>query len=173
MAGHKHAFLMWLVIRRKLLTQDKILQWDFSRRKNMNMICCLLCYANIDSHDHLFFDCSYSQRVWNSVRSKGGMPNVSSDWSSIIDWMVHRSRSKSASVYISRLVLAATTYFIWQERNARLFKNQTRPPEALCDVILDTVRYKLMGAKLKNTLRVKELLRAWEIYDTRVFDDGS
>ncbi|KAJ0907226.1 putative reverse transcriptase zinc-binding domain-containing protein [Helianthus annuus] len=168
----KHAFFMWLVIRRKLLTQDKILQWDISRRKNMNMMCCLLCYADIDSHAHLFFECSYSTQVWSTVRNKGGMGNVGSDWDSIVNWMAGRSCSKSAANYISRLVLAAATYFIWQERNARLFKNQTRPPDVLCDTILHTVRYKLMGVKLKDTVKVRELLRAWEIYDTRLSDDG-
>ncbi|XP_022040984.1 uncharacterized protein LOC110943550 [Helianthus annuus] len=31
----RHAFLVWLIMRRKLLTQDKILSWDFSRRKKI------------------------------------------------------------------------------------------------------------------------------------------
>jgi hypothetical protein len=57
----RHAFLVWLVMRGKLQTQDKILGWY--RRKNMNMMCCLLCYYNIDSHSHLFFECSYSAKV--------------------------------------------------------------------------------------------------------------
>ncbi|XP_022015029.1 uncharacterized protein LOC110914549 [Helianthus annuus] len=63
----KHAFLMWLILRRKLLTQDKILQWEFSRRKNMNMMCCALCFADIDSHQHLFFECKFSSHIWNKV----------------------------------------------------------------------------------------------------------
>ncbi|XP_022032207.1 uncharacterized protein LOC110933285 [Helianthus annuus] len=120
----KHAFFMWLVIRRKLLTQDKILQWDFSRRKNMNMMCCLLCYANIDSHNHLFFDCSYSTQVWIKIRDNGGMSSVGPAWDSIVDWLGTRASSKSAINFISRLIVAAAVYFVWQERNARLFMNQ-------------------------------------------------
>ncbi|XP_021996206.1 uncharacterized protein LOC110893404 [Helianthus annuus] len=161
----KHAFFMWLVMRRKLLTQDKILQWDFARRKKMNMMCCLLCYANVDSHDHLFFDCNYATQVWIKVRDKGGMSSVGPDWNAIIDWLGARANSKSAINFISRLLVAAAVYFVWQERNARLFKNQTRPPDALANLILQTVRYKLVGVKFKECQRVRRLLEAWEIYN--------
>ncbi|XP_021996201.1 uncharacterized protein LOC110893399 [Helianthus annuus] len=61
----RHAFMLWLVMKGKLLTQDKILKWDISRRKNMNMMCCLLCYENFDSHPHLFFECKFSSQVWH------------------------------------------------------------------------------------------------------------
>ncbi|XP_022019374.1 uncharacterized protein LOC110944750 [Helianthus annuus] len=168
----RHAFLVWLIMRRKLLTQDKILKWDFSRRKNMNMMCCLLCYADVDSHDHLFFECKFSEQVWKSVRDKTDMFDVDPKWVSIIGWLMTRIRSKKASFYVARLLVGATAYTIWQERNARLFKNQTRPPEAICEVILKTVRYKLMGVKFKPCANVKSLLGKWGIEDAAVIDDG-
>ncbi|XP_022030437.1 uncharacterized protein LOC110931348 [Helianthus annuus] len=168
----RHAFLMWLIMRRKLLTQDKILSWDFSRRKNMDMMCCLLCYANHDSHSHLFFECKYSAQVWHTVRCKVGMASVQAKWDDIVNWLLIRSKSKSAADYISRLGVAASAYFIWQERNARLFKNQLRPPEILSELIIQQVRYKLMGARLKNCDNVRRLLREWEIEGTELHDDG-
>ncbi|XP_022030685.1 uncharacterized protein LOC110931607 [Helianthus annuus] len=97
----RHAFMMWLIMKGKLLTQDKILQWDLSRRKNMNMMCCLLCYENFDSHQHLFFECKFSDKVWNMIRSKVGMVVVSSRWVDIIDWLCARVRSKKAEVYVA------------------------------------------------------------------------
>ncbi|XP_021979829.1 uncharacterized protein LOC110875945 [Helianthus annuus] len=168
----RHAFLVWLIMRRKLLTRDKILKWDFSRRKNMNMMCCLLCYADVDSHDHLFFECKFSEQVWKSVRDKTDMVDVDPKWVSIIGWLMTRIRSKKASFYVARLLVGATAYTIWQERNARLFKNQTRPPEAICEVILKTVRYKLMGVKFKPCANVKSLLGKWGIDDAAMIDDG-
>ncbi|KAJ0479479.1 putative RNA-directed DNA polymerase [Helianthus annuus] len=154
----RHAFLVWLIMRRKLLTQDKILKWDLARRKNMNMMCCLLCYADVDSHDHLFFECKFSTQVWNPVRAKADMVDVDPKWSSIVSWLMTRRRSKTASSYVARLLVGATAYIIWQERNARLFKNQTRPPEAISEVILKIVRYKLMGVKFKSCATVKSFL---------------
>ncbi|XP_021996267.1 uncharacterized protein LOC110893468 [Helianthus annuus] len=168
----RHAFLVWLIMRRKLLTQDKILKWDFSRRKNMNMMCCLLCYADVDSHDHLFFECKFSSQVWSSVRDKADMGDVDPKWSSIVNWLMTRRRVKSASSYVARLLVGATAYIIWQERNARLFKNQTRPPEAICEVILKMVRYKLMGVKFKSCATVKCLLEKWGIDEGAIQDNG-
>ncbi|XP_022014770.1 uncharacterized protein LOC110914279 [Helianthus annuus] len=168
----RHAFHMWLVMRGKLLTQDKILQWDLSRRKSMNMMCCVLCYANVDSHEHLFFECGFSSQVWSLVRSKGNKATVDSKWSNIVDWLRDRATSKSADNYVSRLIVAATAYTIWQERNARLFKNHARPPDTVRNLILSIVRYKLMGVKLKNTDRVRKLLESWEIHSDGVIDNG-
>ncbi|KAJ0455366.1 putative reverse transcriptase zinc-binding domain-containing protein [Helianthus annuus] len=169
----RHAFLMWLIMRRKLLTQDKILKWDFSRRKNMNMMCCLLCYADHDSHNHLFFECKFSTQVWQMVRHKVGMDSVQAKWVDIVDWLLVRSKSKSVVNYVARVLVAANAYLIWQERNARLFKNQLRPPETISTLILQQVRYKLMGAKLKDCANVRRLLGDWEIYGTELKDgDG-
>ncbi|KAF5803513.1 putative reverse transcriptase zinc-binding domain-containing protein [Helianthus annuus] len=168
----RHAFMMWLVVKGKLLTQDKILNWDLSRRKNMNMMCCLLCFENFDSHPHLFFECKYSTQVWFRARQRVAMMPISPKWRDIVDWLLVRARSKSALIYVAKLIVVASTYFIWQERNARLFKNQLRPPEQLSEIIINTVRYKLMGAKLKNTASVRKLLQEWEIHGVVVDDDG-
>ncbi|XP_022007435.1 uncharacterized protein LOC110906640 [Helianthus annuus] len=168
----RHGFLMWLVLKGKLLTQDKILKWDLSRRKNMNMMCCMLCYQNYDSHPHLFFECKYSAQVWYTIRNKVNMGDVSPKWQEIVEWLLARARSKSARNYIAKILVAAAVYFIWQERNTRTFMNQLRPPEKLSEIILNTVRYKLMGAKLRDTSSVRRLLEEWEIRGKHDEDDG-
>ncbi|XP_021996310.1 uncharacterized protein LOC110893512 [Helianthus annuus] len=86
------------------------------------------------------------------------MGDVSSKWQEIVEWLLARARSKSARNYIAKILVAAAVYFIWQERNARTFMNQLRPPEKLSEIILNTVRYKLMGAKLRDTSNVRRLL---------------
>jgi hypothetical protein len=73
---------------------------------------------------------------------------------------------------IARLGVAAMAYYIWQERNKRIFCNHARPPEVLTDLILGTVRYKLMSLKFKPSARVKSLLLQWDIHGEDVFDDG-
>ncbi|XP_022031030.1 uncharacterized protein LOC110931970 [Helianthus annuus] len=113
----------------------------------------------------------YSLQVWNMVRSKGGMKDVGPFWDDIIGWVAAQVHSKSAATYVSKLVLAAASYFIWQERNSRLFKNQTRPPDVLSDVILQTVWYKLMVVKFKNNVKVRELLSTWGIHGTLETDE--
>ncbi|XP_021996307.1 uncharacterized protein LOC110893509 [Helianthus annuus] len=168
----RHAFLMWLIMRRKLLTQDKILQWDLTRRKNMNMMCCLLCFENNDSHEHLFFECKFSAQIWCSVRDKVNMGTVDPKWIDVTNWLLARGASKSVFNYSSRLIVAASAYFIWQERNTRLFKNQTRPPDIIISLILQTVRYKLMGAKYKRMDKVRRFLELWDIHDDSMLVDA-
>ncbi|KAK1427997.1 hypothetical protein QVD17_16800 [Tagetes erecta] len=166
----RHAFLMWLVMRGKLLTQDKILGWDFARRKTMNMMCCLLCYENIDSHSHLFFECKFSSRVWLLTKKSTSMRNIKPVWSDIVTWLINHYKAKSIYSILDRLVVAATAYFIWQERNNRSFMNHARPPDCLAEVILSSVRYKLMSLKLKKTGPVQQILKEWKIYGEDIYD---
>ncbi|GJY07843.1 reverse transcriptase domain-containing protein, partial [Tanacetum coccineum] len=48
----RHAIHLWLVIHRKHKTQDKLRQWDVSSNTNLNLLRCLLCKTQPDSHDH-------------------------------------------------------------------------------------------------------------------------
>nr|GEV45520.1 reverse transcriptase domain-containing protein [Tanacetum cinerariifolium] len=69
-----HAFHLWLVAKRRLKTQDRLRPWDIIG--NTISMCCPLCDGPPDSHDHLFYDCPYSTRVWNDVKLLVGLANV-------------------------------------------------------------------------------------------------
>ncbi|GJZ97284.1 reverse transcriptase domain, reverse transcriptase zinc-binding domain protein [Tanacetum coccineum] len=99
----RHAFHIWLVIKRKLKTQDSLRQRDVSRNTNLNLFQCPLC--------------------WNHMKIFAGLSKMSSSLYATIDDMIPMSKRRSARSIIARLVLAASSYFIWQERNFRLFKN--------------------------------------------------
>ncbi|XP_021971343.1 uncharacterized protein LOC110866503 [Helianthus annuus] len=68
----------------------------------------------------------YSLQVWNLVRSKGGMDSVGPFWDDIVEWMAARVHSKSAANYVSKLVLAAASYFIWQERELKTLQKPNK-----------------------------------------------
>ncbi|XP_021985761.1 uncharacterized protein LOC110881945 [Helianthus annuus] len=159
----RHAFVLWLVFRRKLVTQDRIRQWNIDNKDCMNLMCCLLCHNNIDSHHHLFFECKYATEVWNCVNENSAMKAVGSNWDEIVSWLLPRARSRSIATIIGKLLVAATTYFIWRERNSRFFNNQLRPPEKLADHIISNVRLKLKSLKFKDTIHVRQVLQEWEI----------
>nr|GEW21080.1 putative reverse transcriptase domain, reverse transcriptase zinc-binding domain protein [Tanacetum cinerariifolium]GEW21164.1 putative reverse transcriptase domain, reverse transcriptase zinc-binding domain protein [Tanacetum cinerariifolium] len=55
---------------RKLKTQDKLRQWDVGKSVDLNLLMCPLCKAVPDSHEHLFFECSFSSKVWKLVTRK-------------------------------------------------------------------------------------------------------
>ncbi|GKA69375.1 hypothetical protein Tco_0775439 [Tanacetum coccineum] len=62
-----------------------------------------------------------------------------------------------------RLLVAAASYYVWVERNNRIFKNTRRTPEELCDAIMVTVRLKLFTFRFKNTVMVNDLLGRWKM----------
>ncbi|MFS7991253.1 hypothetical protein Hanom_Chr12g01068601 [Helianthus anomalus] len=91
------------------------------------------------------------------------MADIPEQWNAIYDHLVGIAASKMAQHVISKLVVAATAYFVWQERNARLFSNKKRSPEKLAEVILTTVRLKLHTCRFKNSVQVHSILHDWKL----------
>jgi hypothetical protein len=167
----KHAFCFWLVVRKRLVTQDRIRNWNITKYGNMNMICCLLCHSDIDSHQHLFFQCSYSNSVWDLACKKAKLGLVGTQLDVIINYIVALPY-KSMQAIIARLTLASCIYHIWRERNSRFVSNHARPPDVLFNVIMEDIRYKLMGLKFKTNLTVLRTLADWKIRAGFISDDA-
>nr|XP_043625581.1 uncharacterized protein LOC122597006 [Erigeron canadensis] len=124
----KHAFILWLIFRRKLRTQDLMSEWD---RNGSGALTCSLCETQPDSHKHLFFECPFSLHVWHTVKTKADMTNIADDWDVMVAGILPMARKLSVQSVIAKLVLAATTYYIWDEKNARLFRQQKRTRDQL------------------------------------------
>ncbi|GJZ69163.1 hypothetical protein Tco_0632713 [Tanacetum coccineum] len=93
-----HAFHFWLVKRNSLKTQDRIRQWDVGPNTDLNTICCPFCETQLDSHAHLFFECTFSSRVWMSIRHLAGMELIAPILHDILlhlQPMAHRRTAKS------------------------------------------------------------------------------
>ncbi|KAK9053425.1 hypothetical protein SSX86_030059 [Deinandra increscens subsp. villosa] len=119
--------------------------------------------------------------AWESIRyhlpnvqwaSSIGLQNSSTAWDDILASLITSARSKSFDAVISRIGVAAVAYYVWQERNNRLFHNQTRPPDILAGVILETIRLRLLSLTCKKTAFVEARLVDWGILDDTVFDNG-
>lgn len=61
----KHAFLSWLVALDRLSTRDRMRRWGITVSP-----LCLLCGSTDECRQHLFFDCPYSQEVWEFFYSR-------------------------------------------------------------------------------------------------------
>ncbi|XP_022032206.1 uncharacterized protein LOC110933284 [Helianthus annuus] len=159
----RHSFHLWLVIKNKLKTQDRLAAWEAGSVTNLNLMCCPLCRTNRDSRDHLFFQCSFASKVWNEVKCMIQMDNVDSTWQSIMSWMEQNASSKKTEHVICKLVIAAAAYFIWQERNNCLFSNVSADQNAVIERIKKTVCLRLMGFKFRRQMSIESLLRTWKI----------
>ncbi|GJV04587.1 putative reverse transcriptase domain, reverse transcriptase zinc-binding domain protein [Tanacetum coccineum] len=89
----------------KLKTQDRLRQWDVGPSIDLNLLRCPLCDLVPDSHDHLFFECSFSSQVWSQVRALCGMDSVPprlADVIAFIKWkIVQEEDFVSGSDYLS------------------------------------------------------------------------
>ncbi|XP_071739562.1 uncharacterized protein [Rutidosis leptorrhynchoides] len=121
----RHAFMVWLLMGERLKTQDKLKIWE--RKFNSNSsITCSLCKQQEDSHTHLFFSCSYSARICRKGAQIVGMPNWGLDWKAITDVLIPLASRNLARIIVTKIVFGAMVYYIWQERNSRLFGKAPR-----------------------------------------------
>ncbi|XP_071708577.1 uncharacterized protein [Rutidosis leptorrhynchoides] len=154
----RHAFLVWLLMGERLKTQDKLKSWEIH---NMLLIC-PLCKLCPDSHEHLFFECNYANIVWKKMAALTYLPAVS-NWKAICCSMMAAAARNVSSMVVAKLVFGAVVYFIWQERNNRIFKKSHSSEVKLFEDIFSTVRLKLMSIKFKDSARVDMLKSTWQI----------
>ncbi|XP_071727851.1 uncharacterized protein [Rutidosis leptorrhynchoides] len=64
---------------------------------------------------------------------------------------------------VPKLVFAAMVYYIWQERNNRLFGGKSRSVDQMFKVIFSTVRLKLLSLKFKESRDVRVLKDNWKV----------
>ncbi|GJV38022.1 hypothetical protein Tco_1410499 [Tanacetum coccineum] len=156
----RHAFTLWLIIKRKLKTQDLIFSWDVSSALG-NV--CSLCEVQSDSHEHLFFECPFSHDIWNHMKTLTGITHSALDVYSIITYLLPVAKRRTTRSVISKLVIAASTYYIWQERNRRLFKNTKRTTKQILDCIMSSVRLKLLSCNFKKSKEGVIMARLWDL----------
>nr|GEU45731.1 hypothetical protein [Tanacetum cinerariifolium] len=159
----RHAFNLWLIIKHKLKTQDRVSIWDAS--SSLGLVCSL-CESTPDSHEHLFFLCHFSDAVWSQMKLRAGLDHVSHDVYALFDHFEGISRAKSSKIVIAKIVLAASAYFIWQERNWRLFKKSKRSVKQVVDCIASTVRLKLLSCRFRRSKDGLHYARLWDLPDT-------
>ncbi|XP_071689788.1 uncharacterized protein [Rutidosis leptorrhynchoides] len=128
----------------------------------VNLRICPLCKLCPDSHEHLFFECNYANIVWKKMDVLTCLPAVS-NWKAICCSMMAAAARNVSSMVVAKLVFGAVMYFIWQERNNRIFKKSHRSEVKLFEDIFSTVRLKLMSIKFKDSARVDMLKSTWQI----------
>ncbi|GJU14333.1 putative RNA-directed DNA polymerase [Tanacetum coccineum] len=135
--------------------------WDVGD-VDLSLLQCPLCETVLDSHCYLFFKCNISSQVWSYVRRLADLDDIPLMHLIVIK-LIPISNHRTVTSIIRRLVVADTTYFIWLERNNRLFKNSKRSLEDVRDFIMITVRLKLLSFRFKNTAKVKDILLKWNM----------
>ncbi|KAJ9565226.1 hypothetical protein OSB04_001192 [Centaurea solstitialis] len=96
-------------------------------------------YRCPDTHNHLFFSCTYARAVWRHMKQEADLHGFLEDWDSVMIELGIGRRQNT----IQKLSIAAS-------RNLRTFQRRSRTVIELTKVIKETVLM-LMAWKKRNT----------------------
>lgn len=143
----KCKFFAWLVLNNRVWTADRL-----EKRGWLNCGICQLCKREPEIAAHILFSCKFSIRIWLMVRDWLGLaelnPSSWQDINSVREWWDSNilgvgMRSK-AIASIAMLVI----WELWNERNARAFRNiSTMPLIIFYKIKNETRNWMLAGAK--------------------------
>ena len=125
----------WIILRNRALTADYLAKrgWPHDAR-------CKLCNSDPETVVHLFAACSYCQAVWNQVISRSAIPVTISppvQDANLQDWWLSTLQTLPLQIKLRWQSLALVTWwYIWKERNNRIFNNKARVSSALVDKIM-------------------------------------
>ena len=160
----KPAVIAWMVVQNRLPTKDRLKCWGMEMNGE-----CELCRDADETRDHLFYDCNFSQQLWNEVLSLCGQSRRVTSWQGELQWAIQRLRGKSLMTEILRVAWHTVIYFIWQERNNRFHKSKVKAVMHILEKIKEVVRIRirLMGMKKVKINSVNfSLYRSWQLSQT-------
>ena len=150
----RHSFISWLAILQRLSTHDRI--YSFTP----GPLACVFCHSGMESHDHLFFNCSYSNFIWQGLLHRMDTSCPAVTWESIVNWAAGTWRRKTTQHTILKMCLGAAIYGIWKERNARTFKFEAKPKDRLLLEIKSLIACQIQ-CKRKNDPQLSQFMERW------------
>nr|GEX41402.1 reverse transcriptase domain, reverse transcriptase zinc-binding domain protein [Tanacetum cinerariifolium] len=118
--------------------------------------------------------------MWESNDGKYYIYSTNREWK---DWrmkdnkdatmaaMTQLRHNRSIKSVLRRIILAACVYFIWNERNKRLFTSDKKDSKELTAKIVNYVRLKLTSLTVKRTSQTEEISKLWKVELDMKLDD--
>ena len=155
----KFAFIAWMAILNRLPTMDRLQTWGMDVAGT-----CVLCKQAMENRNHLFFGCSFSRKIWKGVLQLCGLRREVCDWEEELTWAYQKFKGASLLSTILRSAWSACVYFLWKERNCRLYRSKEETNMQILEKIKLQIGLRL--ARLKN-VKVDQvnnsLYRAWDL----------
>ncbi|GJV21521.1 hypothetical protein Tco_1370541 [Tanacetum coccineum] len=85
-----------------------------------------------------------------------GMGTIPTNWMDIVEKVADLPCSNTIRSILRRIILATFVYYIWKERNSRLFTNNKVTAQ-------DNIRLQLLSLKVKDSAQVKLVATEWNI----------
>lgn len=139
----RYSLTLWLASLGRLSTMDRPHMGGIEGSRQ-----CTLCATDEENHDHLFFYCPYTTTVWNNLTTLANIQWPRQSWANMLRWAgISFSKRQGFHNLLARNILATTTYFIWTERNRRIFQNKEKPAGTLSHEVITQIRLLLLNFK--------------------------
>ncbi|XP_059310635.1 uncharacterized protein LOC132061986 [Lycium ferocissimum] len=133
----KWIFILRLAAHERLYTRDRLVKWGLTKNPD-----CPLCQTGLETIGHLFFQCTYSATVWRELLKWQGIQRLPMEWTRELQWANEHAKGRNNKAEVYRMVMAASVYHLWIERNNRIFQQKTRAPAVLLRLIIHEVFYR-------------------------------
>lgn len=153
-ATPKFSFLTWLAIQNRLTTGDRMLSW----RGNINAACSL-CDAPLETRDHLYFECRYSEEVWNNLTQGLMGGDYTNTWSNIVSMI--STDHDAIKTFVLRYLFQATIHRLWLERNRRRHGEKPIPPSRMIRMVDRGMRNRFSSILKAGDRRMEGGLQFW------------
>ncbi|KAH0780943.1 hypothetical protein KY290_000541 [Solanum tuberosum] len=152
----KWNFIQYLALQKRLLTRDRLVAWGC-----VEEVMCVLCEADNESHNHLFFQCMFTTQVWQKILHWLNIQREARRWDDEVLWANTHCKGKQARAKVYMMAVATSVYVVWKERNQRIFKQIIRTPGMLVRKIVQEVH--LRGRKWARLDQVLQFLNAYPV----------
>ena len=117
---------MWKVLKNGILTLRKLKIFGIIQCDT-----CSLCGSDVEIVAHLFFECDFTFHIWNLILHHYGYHRPTRN--SLMEWynIFKATRWKNERGRLMLRILKKVLYFIWMERNDRVFKGQSSSKHVL------------------------------------------
>uniref|UniRef100_A0A2N9HS76 Reverse transcriptase zinc-binding domain-containing protein n=1 Tax=Fagus sylvatica TaxID=28930 RepID=A0A2N9HS76_FAGSY len=93
--------------------------------KNCQIRGSCFCSKNaIETRNQIFFDCSFSKRLWRNVMALCLISDPQFCWEYLVEWGFMHLNGKGLRANLCKLTSWATVYYLWFQRNALLHAGQ-------------------------------------------------
>ncbi|XP_059663552.1 uncharacterized protein LOC132309244 [Cornus florida] len=116
-----------------------------------------------ESHNHLFFACSFTRPIWISLQLKCRFHAIPSSWNGFTRWALRRWASKNLKNSVNKLMLSTSINRIWQERNNKIFRSKKCSQMMIFRQITNMIRQKLLSTSVKDSNIARRLKRDWDL----------
>jgi len=130
----RKAFISWVMINHRLPTKQRI-----AKHQNFTDITCVLCCAEDEIDEHLFFTCSYAKEIWGQPSHWWASLPSAQDSNQLLRYM-RKAKDTRVTHQVTSSIITAILYHIWSARNQRIFRNQQLITSQIVYLIKDQVK---------------------------------